>query len=1217
MSTISPDSEAAKPTTVEGFVEPVIRAVQKQAAISFQKWCLSWLKGPELDEALSLLDKAIELTDMSKGSVSKSLISELWFDKASYHEQRVFRLSKRQDADKSLDCYRKSAQISPGNLRAKTGIVYMLHSHYCESGDRQILDEVFDALNTLWMVVPQDDPLLVDIRLYTAIALYERGDYDGSIDDLDIAIEMLRVDSFQDAQNDRSTIYHLTSCYIFTTRFHASQDLHDLEKAEEFIAELQSRPEVAPTHKPFEQETLGKFYLAKFEAFKKKEDMVATCKFFFRMLTSIGENSSCPQASRITASYQIAKCLRLSYYWTYEPLILNRALSFAVDALDMIQARKSEWPVQHIEAGLRFTLGEIQRGRFRKYGAAPLLEDAVSHFRLSVLLTAPREDAFGRRAAELSGILRTRANSDFVDQTQRSADLAEAQYWIQQMILGPMPMRRSDRIQMILELGHFVWARPSSEPETTQIDKALYHYSFAVGIDCTEFTPRIRSLKSAAQAWTLKGQISKDPRRVEYLETALGLFDKIESLSKERDAQSTGHMPPLATLLLTLFEVTGDVKYAVRCAEANYQIFANSKYEPQAKLKAAMACALVTARTVNNKDLKGHLSTGPFAKIQLDEVLASALELVDEILSENIARPQQLSQMRQYHLCSYLSLWAAKMAEKDPRDMVRTYERGRSVILTRLLNKRTPNAELKDKFPDLAKRYQELREQLSSAGNDHVFKNQPRDKFGVESQLKTVISDIRKNEGFEHFQQPYISDREFEQLSQGGPIAMLVAGIGSSNGTALMVAQGSVYRQELIGYSTDACKAQYDDLTSAIKQWQSSGQDDGALDKVLSWLWYQVAEPVLNRLGLQGSRTEEEGAELPRVWWILCDWANRLPFHAAGDHRKARDTGAPCTVMDRAISSYSPTLRSLIYSRTRMAHLETSYTAGKNRGNPVQQERREGSPQSLMTAMPTAKEFDTGGSATQIPKPANQEKSTHRFSQQFSAATPTTPDFSTEAAEIEALTISEEPSNNKAPRALLAAMPITPDHHALPNALTEIAVAKNLLLPTYSISSFSSPAPTRKDIIKGLRRCTIAHLACHANANPLDPLKSKLLLSDWGPKPLSVSFLMRMELEKCQLAYLSACETAVNHDPALAEEALHICGAFQMAGVPNVVATLWEILDEEACTIAGGFYAGLKVGREQVVDVKRSARALHEATRSAREAGMAPFVWAGYAHFGA
>ena len=72
-----------------------------------------------------------------------------------------------------------------------------------------------------------------------------------------------------------------------------------------------------------------------------------------------------------------------------------------------------------------------------------------------------------------------------------------------------------------------------------------------------------------------------------------------------------------------------------------------------------------------------------------------------------------------------------------------------------------------------------------------------------------------------------------------------------------------------------------------------------------------------------------------------------------------------------------------------------------------------------------------------------------------------------------------------------------------------------------------------------------------------------------------------------------------------------------MAGVPHVVATWWEILDEEAEAIAEAFYLGLNVEETQGMEIGRSAPALHKATLEARRKGIEIFVWASYAHFGA
>ena len=209
-------------------------------------------------------------------------------------------------------------------------------------------------------------------------------------------------------------------------------------------------------------------------------------------------------------------------------------------------------------------------------------------------------------------------------------------------------------------------------------------------------------------------------------------------------------------------------------------------------------------------------------------------------------------------------------------------------------------------------------------------------------------------------------------------------------------------------------------------------------------------------------------------------------------------------------------------------------------------------------------------------------------------------------------------SNNttEPPIALLAAMEETIDRPTLGDAVREVKCVQPILKPQFRICSFTNPPPTRKDIVTNLRKCTIAHLACHGEANPSDPLQSRILLQDWARKSLRVSQLMKMDMENCQLAYLSACETAVNKDEKLAEEGLHISGAFQMAGVPNTVATWWEINDQEAAAVAEGFYGRLK-DEEGRIDVGRAAGALRGALVEMRDAGVSPLGWGSYVHFGA
>jgi hypothetical protein len=77
------------------------------------------------------------------------------------------------------------------------------------------------------------------------------------------------------------------------------------------------------------------------------------------------------------------------------------------------------------------------------------------------------------------------------------------------------------------------------------------------------------------------------------------------------------------------------------------------------------------------------------------------------------------------------------------------------------------------------------------------------------------------------------------------------------------------------------------------------------LRTTMEWLWDTVAEPVLTNLGIDGPPAADE--QLPRVWWCPTGMLTMLPLHGAGYHAAADGR----SVLDRVVSSYTPTLRAL------------------------------------------------------------------------------------------------------------------------------------------------------------------------------------------------------------------------------------------------------------------------------------------------------------------
>nr|WP_170317340.1 CHAT domain-containing protein [Acrocarpospora corrugata] len=105
-----------------------------------------------------------------------------------------------------------------------------------------------------------------------------------------------------------------------------------------------------------------------------------------------------------------------------------------------------------------------------------------------------------------------------------------------------------------------------------------------------------------------------------------------------------------------------------------------------------------------------------------------------------------------------------------------------------------------------------------------------------------------------------------------------------------------------------AVQAMVAELRSALE----SRRREERLTALLGWLWDAVAEPILDHLGavepLRGDASDR------RIWWCPSGLLSFLPLHADGYHA-TRDDRRPRTVLDRVISSYAPTVRTLSHVR--------------------------------------------------------------------------------------------------------------------------------------------------------------------------------------------------------------------------------------------------------------------------------------------------------------
>jgi CHAT domain-containing protein len=192
-------------------------------------------------------------------------------------------------------------------------------------------------------------------------------------------------------------------------------------------------------------------------------------------------------------------------------------------------------------------------------------------------------------------------------------------------------------------------------------------------------------------------------------------------------------------------------------------------------------------------------------------------------------------------------------------------------------------------------------------------------------------------------------------------------------------------------------------------------------------------------------------------------------------------------------------------------------------------------------------------------------------------------------------------------RILAVAMADTPDAPPLPFADREaVALAGSF----GEVVTLSGQQATRERVRAEMPEHTWAHFACHGVSDPTDPAAGRLLLHDHQAHPFNIGEIAGLHLDNAELAYLSACETARSAD-GLADEAVHLGSAFQLAGYRHVVATLWTIRDDIGAELADGFYGRL------LDEPGETAAALHHACRHVRQKfGNFPALWASHIHIG-
>ncbi|KAH7173987.1 CHAT domain-containing protein [Fusarium flagelliforme] len=168
-------------------------------------------------------------------------------------------------------------------------------------------------------------------------------------------------------------------------------------------------------------------------------------------------------------------------------------------------------------------------------------------------------------------------------------------------------------------------------------------------------------------------------------------------------------------------------------------------------------------------------------------------------------------------------------------------------------------------------------------------------------EFNDIIEQIRAKDGFHDFFQPPPAE-SLMVAAESGPV--VVINVSRLRCDAILVERHTIRLFEMPGLI-------YEEIEEYARNILSSKHNPWPL---LEWLWAIVCRPCLDALEFTEPLSEDD-RQWPHIWWVPTGLLSQLPFHAAGIYTP----GSKETVLDRLVSSYASSLKTLQHGRRRQA----------------------------------------------------------------------------------------------------------------------------------------------------------------------------------------------------------------------------------------------------------------------------------------------------------
>jgi tetratricopeptide (TPR) repeat protein len=813
-----------------------------------------------------------------------------------------------------LPVYRVRPDAVPAQVRTHFGRVdasadpfavaqsaFILLREALGTADQGVLDAAIDLFEVAVAAIPGDDPDRAKVLSNLGIALHERFEHERDPADLDAAINLLRqaVAASPDGDPADGMLYNLARA--LHARFEQARDLADLD------AEIDARRRAVAASPAGDQgragylSSLGEALLARFIRVGDRADMDAAVDTLRRAVA----------ATRAGHPDSIARLVNLggALQERFQRLGDRADLDEAIDLLRRVAVAS---PADHPDRVMMLSnLGITLKSRFQLAGDRADLDAAIDLFRQAVAASPAGHPGHARYLFTLGSALAARS-----ERLGDRADLDEAIDLLRQAVAAS-PADHPDRATMLSDLGSALIRQYARTGDPADLDAAVDAGRRAVAASPASDPDRARYLFALGRSLAIRlGQGD--------LDEAIDLFRQAVAASPAGHPERARYLSGLGAYLGIRFELAGDQADLDAAIDAGQQAVAVEVASPRVRAVAASVWGRAAASGQRWQEAVAGFAEGA--------------ELLGLMVPRSLSRRDQEEQLEALGEVGELAADAAACCVhaglKDRA--VELFEQGRGILLSQALDTRTDLTALAGQHPDLAARFTLLRGDLDRAASTSGPLAAPPPGPGgtADAQAEAadgdmerrraaadafdqVISEIRRLPGFREFLRPPPLAELLRAASAGPVVVVTVSRFGSY---ALILADGGVLdpvplsglTPETVYYRVVAFLGALDDASSPTAGEDRWAAAEEQLDDTLGWLWDELAGPVLDRLRITGP--PRDGQPWPRLWWCVSGLLSFLPVHAAGRHRTQAGV-VPATVIDRVISSYTPTVRALTRAR--------------------------------------------------------------------------------------------------------------------------------------------------------------------------------------------------------------------------------------------------------------------------------------------------------------